>query len=116
MIRRHILIAAAAAMTVQPMTSLPRPVKQTGRDQVVRVAQRMASTGCAIDAQTVRVGVWNPPMVPWGNRRGGEQMRPRMGRAHDRCLPRRECFVDERPTRGGGVLDSPFRTPTFLGK
>ena len=116
MMRRHILIAAAAALTVQPMASLPRPVKQTGRDQVVGVARRIASTGCAVEARTVPVGVWNPPMVPSGNRRGREEMRPRMERAHDRCLPRRECFIDERPTRAGGVLDSPFRTPTFIGK
>ena len=114
--RRLILIAAAAAMTVQPMTSLPRPVKKTGRDQAVNVVRRIATTGCAVNAGQAPVGVWHPPMVPSGNRRSPGEVRSRTGRVHDRCLPRRECFIDEGPARAGRVSDSVFRTPTLIGR
>ena len=55
--RGYILIAAVAGMTVQPLTPLPSPVKETARDPALGVAGRLASTGCAVGVPSARVGV-----------------------------------------------------------
>lgn len=116
--RRYMLIAAVAGMTVQPLTPLPLPVKQTGRDRVLDMVGRIASTGCAVDvdAPFASVGVWNPPTIQSSNRRPLEDARQRTRRVRDRCVPRRECFTTQSPVRTSRDPDSRFRTPTFLGR
>ncbi len=114
--KRHVLIAAAAAIMVQPMASLPVPVKQTGSDRVMTVVERMVPAGCEADARSARVGVWHPGPVLSGNRGGRGEARTRTARTHDRCVPRRECFTGRRPVGTKREPDSRFRTPTFLGK
>ena len=114
--RRYMLIAAVAGMTVQPLTPLPLPVKQTGRDRVVGMVGRIASTGCAVYAPSATVGVWNPPTIRSSNRAPLEDARQRTRALRDRCLPRRECFTTQSPIRTSRDPDSRFRTPTFLGR
>ena len=114
--KRPMLIAAITAMTIQPRASLPFPSKQTGRDHAASVIRRIAPTGCAVDARSLPVGVWHPAQVRPRRPRVPVEIRQRTARVHDRCVPRRECFTDQRPVTTRRVLDSPFRTPPFLGK
>lgn len=114
--RRYILIAAVASITVQPLTPLPLPVKQTGRDRFLGVVGRIASTGCAVDAPSSRVGVWNPTTIQSSSRGPLAGARQRTRQPHDRCVPRRECFTSQSPVGTRQDPDSRFRTPTFLGR
>ena len=114
--RRYMLIAAVAAVTVQPLTPLPLSGKQTKRDRVVNVIGRIASTPCAVDVATEGVAVWNPPTVRSRDRGPLDDLRQRTRRTHDRCLPRRECFTNQSPVRTRTDPDSWFRTPTFLAR
>jgi len=115
-VRRYMLIAAVAGMTVQPLTPLPLPVKQTGRDRVLGMVGRTASTGCAVDAPFASVGVWDAPTVDSSNRAPLADSRQRTRALHDRCVPRRECFTTRSPVHTSRDPDSRFRTPTFLGR
>lgn len=114
--RRYMLIAAVAGMTVQPLTPLPLPVKQTERGRVPDMVGRIASTGCAVDAPSASVVAWNRPMIDSSNRIPLEDARQRNRALHDRCVPRRECFTSRSPVRTRRDKDSWFRTPTFLGR
>ena len=114
--RRYMLIAAVAGMTVQPLTPLPLPVKQTGRDRVLGMVGRIASTGCAAGAPFASVSVWNAPTIQSSNRGPLEDARQRTRALRDRCVPRRDCFTTRSPVRTSRDPDSRFRTPTFLGR
>ena len=114
--RGYILIAAVAGMTVQPLTPLPSPVKQTARDPALGVAGRLASTGCAVGVPSARVGVWNPPTFESGSRGPLADARQRNRQMHDRCVPRRECFTSQSPAGTRRAPDRQFRTPKFVGR
>ncbi len=114
--RGYVMIAAVAGMAVQPLTPLPLPVKQTARDRAQVVVGQLASTGCAVDAPSARVGVWNPPTFESGSRGPLADARQRNRQMHGRCVPRRECFTSQSPVRARRDPDSRFRTPTLLGR
>lgn len=114
--RHHLLIAVAAVIAAQPVASLPLPVKKTGRDHVMRAGGRIAPTGCAVDALPSGADVWRRAPMRQGNLGALEELRQRRGRVHDRCVPRRQCFTDQRSVGTRGIANSPFRTPPFLGK
>lgn len=113
---RYILIVAVAGMTVQPLTPLPLPGKQTSRDRAQDVVGRLASTECAVDAPSARVGVWNRARFESGSRGPLADARHRNRQMHGRCVPGRECFNNQSPVRTGRGPDSRFRTPTFVRK
>ena len=114
--RGYVLIAAVASIAVQPLTPLPLPVKQTAWDRAQIVAGQLASTGCAVDAPSARVGVWNPPTLESGSRGPLADTRQRNRQMHDRCVPRRECFTSQSPAGTRRDPDRQFRTPKFVGR
>lgn len=114
--RHHILIAAVAAVTIQPLTPLPLPSGQTKGNRVANVVSRISSTGCAVNVAAESVAVWNPPTVRSRDRGPLDDLRQRTRRTHDRCLPRRECFTNQSPGLTRRDPDRLFRTPTFLGR
>lgn len=114
--KRHILIAAVAAVTIQPLTPLPLSSGRTKGDRVANVVGRIASAGCAVDVASETVAVWDAPTVQSLDRWPLDDLRQRTRRTHDRCLPRRECFTNQSPVRTRRDPDRWFRTPTFLGK
>ena len=61
--KRYILVAAVAAVTIQPLTPLPLPSGKTKGNRVANVVSRIATTGCAVSVVTEGVAVWNPPTV-----------------------------------------------------
>jgi hypothetical protein len=114
--RRYTLIVAVAGMTVQPLTPLPLPGKQTTRDRAPDAVGRLASAGCAVDARSDRVDVWNRARLESGSRGPLADARQRNRQMHGRCVPSRECFTNQRPVGTGRGPDSRFRTPTFVGR
>lgn len=113
---RYILVAAVAAVTIQPLTPLPLPSGKTKGNRVANVVSRIATTGCAVSVVTEGVAVWNPPTVRSRDRGPLDNLRQRTRRTHDRCLPSRECFTNQSPVRTRRNPDRWFRTPTFLGR
>lgn len=114
--RRHILIAAVAAVTIQPLTPLPLPSRQTKGNRVAHAAGRIASTGCAADVGTETVAVWNPHSAENRGRGPLNDLRLTTWRIHDRCVPRRECFTNRSAGHTRRDPDRWFKTPKFLGK
>ena len=114
--RGRILIAAVAAVTIQPLMPLPLPSGQAKGKRVAHAARRIASAGCAADVGTETVDVWNHRTVQSHDREPLDDLRQRTWRMHGRCVPRRECFTSQRAAPTRRDPDRWFRTPTFLGK
>lgn len=114
--RRHILIAAVAAVTIQPLTPLPLPSGQTKGNRVAHAGGRIASTGCAADLGTETMAVWNPHSAENRFRGPLNDLRLRTWRMHGRCVPRRECFTNQSPSLARRDPGRWFKTPKFLGK
>ncbi len=103
-------------MATQPIASLPLPSKQTTPDRLLAAANRVVAAGCAVDDAAGHGGVGRPVPVRSGKQGPAEQLRERVRRTQDRCLPRRECFTGLPSVRTGGIANSPFRTPPFRGR
>lgn len=110
------LIVAASLVVVQPIASLPIPVKETGRDHVARTVERLAPSGCMVRVRPLPTEEWNLEPVPRTTVGRPSAMRPRTPRVRDRCLPRRDCFRTGEQRGGEGITEGLFRTPTFIGK
>ncbi len=114
--RCYVLIAATAAITIQPMASLPGPVRQAGPNRSEAIGERTAQGGRTADWHRVRTYTLPPRMRPARGRGVADKMLERTEPMRDRCVPRRDAFGIAIPARARRALDSPFRTPTFLPK
>jgi hypothetical protein len=114
--RRFMLIAAAAAITIQPMASLPIESAKRGHDRRGESIWRIAPAGCAVPVETVYGGAERTVRVPIGRRGTPNDIRRRSPRRMDRCTPSRGCLTDRAPLPFKIDLGNPLRTPTFLGK
>ena len=114
--KRHFLIAVAAAIAAQPVASLPLADKKPARDQAIRMVGRIAPSGCVVDVLPAGAGIRSRAPSRRGNLGALDELRQRTRQAYDRCVPRRRCFTNQQPAGTPEVLDNPFHTPPFLGR
>ena len=112
----YVLIAATAAITIQPMASLPGPLRQAEPNRSAAIGERTTQGARAADRHRARTYNLPPRMLPARGRGGADKMLQRTEPMRDRCVPRRDAFRIAIPARAKRALDSPFRTPTFLPK
>ena len=113
--KRFALVAAIAAVAVQPVASLPLPGKSGGSNRSSGV-DRQGVLAWPTIFRTSTEELASPPVSPPGGSIGAEGVRQRMERLGDRCLPKRESFPNRRMNPARRLPDNPFRTPTFRAK
>ena len=114
--KRVLLVAAALAVSVQPLVSLPRFGKQVPREKSPGILQRIAPRPCPADTRRATTGDWTVGTALARIQGALSDVQHRTEPVRDRCLPRRECFTDRGPVGGEASSDSLFRTPSIVGK
>ena len=114
--KRVLLVAAALAVSAQPLASLPRFGKQAPRERSAGILQRVAPRPCPVDTPRATTGDWTVGTALARVQGVLSDVRHRTEPVRDRCLPRRECFTDRSQAGREASSDPLFRTPSIVGK